>query len=717
MERKWKGMKTKGRQYQQPQRRSGNLLENLFIVILAFYPLRHIGQGIDLWDTGYNYANFQYTGTEHMGSMWMFSTYLANIVGNWLTGLPNAGTLRGMNLYTGLFVSVLALTGYFFCTRKLKMPGGIVFVGEMAAISLCWCPTALLYNYLTYVLFLGSFILLYLGLTKEKKGFLAAAGVLLGANVLVRFSNLPEMAMIVAVWAYDIIVWLEERKDKRQGGIESAGHRMESTEGQTGNTNSARKSTKTQKDKREFGGDSVEKQGNSLQNKDGRGESGGRTGKTAAAAGETGFWKRVLGHTLWCFLGYAGALAVLVGYIHIRYGIDAYFEGIARLFAMTDSAVDYKPAAMIMGIVGRYVEHLYWVARMGIILLGGMVLFAAAGWLEERLRKKKDVDTNFCEKAARFLHIGTRLLWAAVSIAMIVWLYVRKYCSFLFYSYDPIIRPGTMFLMLGMLIAVIRIFHKDSPREEKLLSGMVALVILVTSIGSNNGVMPSMNNLFVAAPYTLWESWRFLRNAGDKRLKCGLVISGFPAKGILTAFLALCLFQFGGFGAQFVFAEGTGVQDASVFVGNNAVLKNVKMNPEKAQWMTELSDYVNENELQGKEVILYGNIPALSYYLQMPAAFSAWPDLASYNLEVMEEELAKLEGLITEKGAEKPVIILEHNYALYKEESDGESSLFPLSEEKRRKIGDEAKWKLLMEFIDRMGYEQTFRNVKFGLYR
>lgn len=753
-------MEANGRQYQQqyqrPQRRS-NLLENLFIVILAFYPLRHIGQGIDLWDTGYNYTNFQYTGMEHMGSMWMFSTYLANIAGNWLTKLPNAGSLRGMNLYTGLFVSVLALTGYFFCTRKLKMPRGIVFVGEMAAISLCWCPTALLYNYLTYVLFLGSFILLYLGLTKEKKGFLAAAGVLLGTNVLVRFSNLPEMAMIVAVWAYDIIVWLEVRKDRRPGRTGSAGQRTESAgyrmEGEEHRTNGAGNRTEGAECCTNSVGYCTEGAERRTNSAGYRTEGAERCTNSAGHRMETSFWKRVLGHTLWCVLGYAGSLAVLLNYIHIRYGIDAYFEAIARLFAMTDTAVDYKPSAMILGIVGRYVEHLYWVARMGIILLGGMVLFAVAGWLEELLRRKKDnrdsrasgedvkdrevyhahdektapenvgkpartwVINGPNEKAARFLHIGTRLLWAAVSVAMIVWLYVREYCSFLFYSYDSIIRPGTMFLMLAMLIAAIRIFHKDSPREEKLLSGMVVLVILLTSIGSNNGVMPSMNNLFVAAPYTLWESWRFLRNAGDKKLKYGLVMSSFPAKGILTAFLALCLFQFGGFGAQFVFAEGTGIQDANVFVGNNAVLKNVKMNPEKAQWMTELSDYVNENELQGKEVILYGYIPALSYYLQMPPAFSAWPDLDSYHLEVMEEALAELEGMITEKGAEKPVIILEHNYALYKEESDGETSLFPLSEEKRQKLEGEAKWKLLMEFMDRMGYEQTFRNVKFGLYR
>lgn len=680
-------MEAKGRQYQQPQWRSSNLMENLFIVILAFYPLRHISLGIDLWDTGYNYANFQFMGEEHIGSVWLFSTYLANMVGSWLTRLPSADTLRGMNLYTGLFVSVLALTGYFFCTRKLKIPKGIAFVGEMAAISLCWCPTALLYNYLTYVLFLGAFILLYLGLTKENRGFLAGAGILLGTNVLVRFPNLSEMAMIVAVWAYDIILWLEERKENRMEKMAGLGRQEE-------NAVTARGSTEMQKEKREF----------------------------------SGFWKRILGHTLWCFLGYAGALAVLLGYIHICYGIDAYFGGIVRLFGMTDTAMDYKPKAMIMSIVGDYVEQLYWVSRIGIILLGGMVLFAVEGWLEERLRKKgkgvgavtagvTDAGKDSCEKAVRFLHIGARILWVAVSIAMIVWLYVRKYYSFLFYSYDPIIRLGTVFLMLAMLIAVIRIFHRDSPREEKLVSGMVVLVILLTSIGSNNGVMPAMNNLFVAAPYTLWESWRFLRNAGDKRGKGGLVISSFPAKGFLTAFLALCLFQFGGFGVKFVFAEATGIQEANTFVGNNAILKNVKMNPEKAQWMMEISDYVNENELEGKEVILYGYIPALSYYLQMPPAFNAWPDLDSYSLEVMKEELAELEAMITEKGAEKPVIILENNYALYKEESAGEVSLFPLSEEKRQKIGDEAKWKLLMEFMDMMGYEQTFRNVKFGLYR
>ena len=157
-----------------------------------------------------------------------------------------------------------------------------------------------------------------------------------------------------------------------------------------------------------------------------------------------------------------------------------------------------------------------------------------------------------------------------------------------------------------------------SPREEKLVSGMLILVIFLTSIGGNNGIFPSLNNLFVAAPYTLWECWRFLRYAGDVKAGKGLVLSVFPVKGILITVTGLCLFQFGLFGARFVFAESTGIQGADAYVYNNAVLKNIRMEPGKAQWMTELSGYANENGFEGKEVILYGKIPALSRHQHVP---------------------------------------------------------------------------------------------------
>lgn len=704
-----------------------NILENMALVLLAFYPLRHIGWGLDLWDTGYNYANFQYMGTEHMDPMWLFSTYLATAAGNLLTRLPNGGTLLGMNLYTGLFASALALMGYFFCTRGLRMPKWLAFVGEFTALSLCWCPTALLYNYLTYLLFLGCVVLLYCGLTKEKKFCLIAAGVCLGTNVLVRFSDLPQMAMITAVWAYDVILWLEERGD-------GAGERRGRTPGK-GQEWSAGKGQRLSVRMREDAGD-------------GRG------------VGASGFWRRLLSHTGWCLLGYAAAIAVLLGWIQLRYGLNEYAAGIARLFSMTDKAADYRPTAMLMGMVGVYVENLYWVMRIFVIVAGGLLLFMAAGFLEgllasagKKLEDKASADmpqkkTHSLQIAARVIqvavcviHIATRVLWAAVSVAMLWWLYYRKFCSFMFYSYDSMLRPGILFLMLAMLIGAIRIFHRGAPREEKLISGMVILVIFLTSLGSNNNIYPSLNNLFVAAPYTFWESYRFIRYVKDKKFKHNLIISPFPVKGILIAFLAMCLFQFGLFGAGFTFAEATGVQDVSVRVENNVILKNIGMSPQKAQWMTEISAYVEENSLRGREVILYGNIPALSYYLQMPSAFNPWSSLDSYSRGAMEEALREVSvGLAEGKAAgeasvglaerevsgeasvglaesEAPVIIVDREYALYMKEGIAALEAAGIDERRWNEIAGDEKLILLMDFMEKWGYRQTFDNGKFTVYR
>ena len=106
----------------------------LFPVILLLYPLRHILVGAEWWDTGYNYGNFMYM--DRMDPMWVFSTYLGNALGNLLTKLPFGNYMIGLNVYTGLFVSLLALMGYLFFTRRMKLPGWIVFLGEFLAISL-----------------------------------------------------------------------------------------------------------------------------------------------------------------------------------------------------------------------------------------------------------------------------------------------------------------------------------------------------------------------------------------------------------------------------------------------------------------------------------------------------------------------------------------------------------------------------------------------------
>jgi len=176
-----------------------------FPLVLFLYPFWNVNVGVDVADTSYNLANFTYIG--QMDRMWFFSTFLANVTGGALVRLPGGNTLLGINIYTTLIISVISLACYYFL--KNKMPAWIVFIGEIVAISLAWCPSVILYNYLTYLFFTLAVIFLYIGLTEEKKLFLILAGICLGINLFVRFPNIAETALILALWYYG---WLEKKK-------------------------------------------------------------------------------------------------------------------------------------------------------------------------------------------------------------------------------------------------------------------------------------------------------------------------------------------------------------------------------------------------------------------------------------------------------------------------------------------------------------------------
>ena len=119
------------------------------------------------------------------------------------------------------------------------------------------------------------------------------------------------------------------------------------------------------------------------------------------------------------------------------------------------------------------------------------------------------------------------------------------------------------------------------------------------------------------------------------------------------------------------------------------------MSPEKARWLTELSDYVGQRGLQGREVILYGNIPSLSYYLQMPPAFNSWSDLRSYSYDTMLGDLEETETQMVQGGGERPVVLVDYL---------------------REGLEEDEKWKLIWDFMERNGYELTWSNDRFAFY-
>ena len=57
-----------------------------------------------------------------------------------------------------------------------------------------------------------------------------------------------------------------------------------------------------------------------------------------------------------------------------------------------------------------------------------------------------------------------------------------------FYGYDSIRNPSILFMMLTMAIVAIKCIRKDVSKEDKLIGVLIVLVVVISSIGSNNGI-------------------------------------------------------------------------------------------------------------------------------------------------------------------------------------------------------------------------------------
>ena len=200
-----------------------------------------------------------------------------------------------------------------------------------------------------------------------------------------------------------------------------------------------------------------------------------------------------------------------------------------------------------------------------------------------------------------------------------------------------------------------------------------------------------MNNLFLVAPYVLWNGYQLLKN---KRCL-------FPIKAVLTGFLLFYFCQNMLFGTTFYYAEARGEQNITATVENNKVLAGIKMNPEKAEILTGLYDYVVKNDLQDRETIVLGQIPSLAYYLQMPPAFNAWIDLGSYSKSQFELDLGTLQQQMDAGEVKPPVIIVSDAYENY---------------EPYRSYQDSPKWDVLTEFMEENGYFKTFVKGEYTVY-
>ena len=590
-------------------------IENcIFVVILAFYPLIKINQGLDVVDTSYSLTNFQYFPTAD--GTWMVATYLSNVVGYFLMLLPQGNMLVGIYFYTGLILSATALI-FYFALRK-KIPALIVFIGEVIALGLCWCPTTILYNYLTYLLMGAGILLLYNGICMEAHAenrqytrYLLLAGICLGANVAVRMPNVVQTAFILALWYASLF-----RKEK---------------------------------------------------------------------------FSKCIKDTLTCIAGYLVGFGIPFAAICIKYGVSAYPNMIKNMFAMTDKAVDYKPQAMLAGMFGDYIDGLYW------------LIFAAAciGFLYAIYALKRKIEKKVAIPQGEILF---KLLCIAVCCVLIRFYWGKGMFNFEYHYYGPIYQWAVLFLILTAVCAFYLIASKKRSIEDKVLALLVLIQMLITPLGSNNHLFPIINNLFIAAPFTLWVCSGWFMNTKGKSFH-------FPWKSMVSSLVIMILIQSIGFHFSFVFNDGVWGEKRDTIALEIPKSKGIYTNRENAELLTDIVNFAKENDFAGKKVILYGELPGLSYFLNMPTAIStSWPDLDSYRLEQFEEDMEAVRRNISEN---RPVVIVASRIAAYRSEDIEAYEWLGVDEGAYR---TDEKISILLQFLDDYDYEETFCNMRYAVY-
>ena len=620
-----------------------DLFDSFALIVLSLYPFRNIHNGLDLWDTGYNYSNFEYMGLTSMDPMWLFSTYLSNAIGHLMTLLPYGHTLRGLNFYTAFVPALMAVGMYLFFTRHLKFPGWIVFISEYAALSLCWAPTAVLYQYLTYFVITLSCILLYRGIMEDEPLTIAMSGGICGLGVFVRFSNLPHASLILAIWMYGFFEF-------REAFIKSEGMKHPSR---------------------------VE------------------------------ILKKTMLRSVCFFLGYVLAFLVFFIYLAIRYGAPQYISAITELFAVPETASGYSAVDMVMNVATAYIAQIYWVSRLMIFGLGGGAVYTLAVWLDERIGKPEFKKLG-SEKTVSLLLILTRILGAILAVDSILFLMIREhpFVTFNYRSYYCVFAlVGTMCFM-ALIFNCIPVFMQKMTAGERLLAVLAVYSLLISSLGGNNGILYSFNNMFFWFPVTMKAVYDLVvknKNTWLYGIKCVIVA--------VVLFFYVQQFMFG---MNFAFAEAENGAAAprDYIVEYNETLHGIRMSYEKAYSLERLSLFIEENGLSDRELITLGNIPSLHCYLQMAPAFNPWPDLASYRVEKMAAGIDEISAKTTDSRDssevgmyyEKPLIILCVN-----ENSEALKGTDP--------EGFEEKWTLIYDFIEKEGYDLCYTDDMFAVYR
>ena len=375
------------------------------------------------------------------------------------------------------------------------------------------------------------------------------------------------------------------------------------------------------------------------------------------------FWK----NTVTCIIGYV--LGAFMGLIMMLIsggvsGITKMVSWLISLLTSSDNAGGYSAGGMVGAIISNYLKNLKWPVMILVAMLLGAVAFKI---LKGRIRL-----------LARLCYLGGVVL-------LFVYFY-RNGCFLTDYrNVSSVFGLSASVYILYFVILIYLCFRKEISFDDKLLYILGAIIIVITPLGSNNHLFACINNMFVVAPLFVAMIFNLLRTVKDEDIQ--YLVQVMAAVLIIIYLLQSVLLHI-----EYVFRDSVDGQARDTAITADSPMRGMLTNKENAAYIDQLVETINSTDCHS--LVLYGNIPGVSYATKRPVAISSsWPDLDSYSKETFENELgllANLGGTLLVvssnvdsclKGADASLVegvnvdklnilaafIKEHNYVIYKE--------------------------------------------------
>jgi hypothetical protein len=355
---------------------------------------------------------------------------------------------------------------------------------------------------------------------------------------------------------------------------------------------------------------------------------------------------------------------------------------ISSLFGMTDTATDYKPTSMITSMFGDYISYGVWLLAFVIYAVIGIIFFKMMAKILEKQM------------------LIFKILYGIGFLVVLRFGYGRGMFGLDFTDNFSMYKWLVVYLLGVIIFSIVAIISDKIDNTLKLWSVFVLVTIFITPLGSNNGLYPIINNLFVVAPISIILVLEICKQFVNKLKGETQFVIKYMITSVMICFFVVSLL----YGINYVFHDylGAGDKRVSISLKSDSTANGLLTTSDKAETLEGLDDFLYENNLTEKDLITYGDIPALSYIFNMkPAIYTTWGDLDSNPIGGIEADLNRFDGE-NKNTEELPIVIL------------GTESIKDLTDESALAY---KKYILIEEFIADNNYTKVYENESYAVYQ